>query len=114
MPDLMLLDWILVSALGWVLIGLLGIIFAQNFRMVGRVLFPLGAFVGILLVGLALSAMVVPLQVRILPFGLPDLPFHLRLDALSAFFLFLLGLHPSVSRFLLRAICAKARALVLA
>ena len=27
----------------------------------------------------------------ILPLGLPDLPFHLRLDALSAFFLVLLG-----------------------
>jgi len=27
----------------------------------------------------------------VLPLGLPDLPFHLRLDALSAFFLLLLG-----------------------
>jgi formate hydrogenlyase subunit 3/multisubunit Na+/H+ antiporter MnhD subunit len=27
----------------------------------------------------------------VLPLGLPDLPFHLRLDALSAFFLVLLG-----------------------
>jgi hypothetical protein len=28
---------------------------------------------------------------KVLPLGLPDLPFHLRLDALSAFFLLLLG-----------------------
>ena len=30
-------------------------------------------------------------QVQILPLGLPDLPFHLRLDALAAFFLLVLG-----------------------
>jgi formate hydrogenlyase subunit 3/multisubunit Na+/H+ antiporter MnhD subunit len=30
-------------------------------------------------------------QTIVLPLGLPDLPFHLRLDALSAFFLFVLG-----------------------
>ncbi|HEY5310788.1 MAG TPA: hydrogenase 4 subunit B, partial [Casimicrobiaceae bacterium] len=30
-------------------------------------------------------------QTAILPLGLPDLPFHLRLDAMSAFFLLLLG-----------------------
>ena len=28
----------------------------------------------------------------VLPLGLPELPFHLRLDALSSFFLLLLGL----------------------
>ena len=32
-----------------------------------------------------------PPQTLVLPLGLPDLPFHLRLDALSAFFLLLLG-----------------------
>ena len=31
-------------------------------------------------------------QSLILPLGLPDLPFHVRLDALSAFFLLLLGM----------------------
>ena len=40
---------------------------------------------------LALAGIVAAPQVRILPLGLPDLPFHLRLDALSGFFLFLLG-----------------------
>ncbi len=35
-----------------------------------------------------------------LPLGLPDLPFHLRLDALSAFFLLLLGApRPGISLF---------------
>ena len=34
---------------------------------------------------------------RVLPLGLPDLPFHLRLDALSAFFLLLLSLSEHVS-----------------
>ena len=32
-----------------------------------------------------------PPSTTVLPLGLPDLPFHLRLDALSAFFLLLLG-----------------------
>jgi len=35
--------------------------------------------------------MVLPASTAILPIGLPDLPFHLRLDALSAFFMVLLG-----------------------
>ena len=35
--------------------------------------------------------MAAPPQSAILPLGLPDLPFHLRLDPLSAFFLLLLG-----------------------
>src|SRR5664280_2384922 len=33
-----------------------------------------------------------PPQTVILPLGLPDLPFHIRLDVLSSFFLLLLGL----------------------
>ncbi len=56
-------------------------------------LFPIGALVGL---GVAYAGWVVlqpgsvP-QVMVLPLGLPDLPFHLRLDALSGFFLVLLG-----------------------
>ena len=44
------------------------------------------------LAGLALSALPSLAQTTVLPIGLPGLPFHLRLDALSAFFLVLLGL----------------------
>jgi hydrogenase-4 component B len=91
MPDLMLLDWILAIALGWLAIGTVGLAFPRRFRLISRVLFPLGAALGILLALLALSGIVSTTQVRTLPLGLPDLPFHLRLDALASFFLFLLG-----------------------
>jgi formate hydrogenlyase subunit 3/multisubunit Na+/H+ antiporter MnhD subunit len=89
--QLLLLDWILITALGWLVIGLIGVSFPRKLTLISRVLFPLGAVLGLVLALLALSGMVASPQVRILPLGLPDLPFHLRLDALSGFFLFLLG-----------------------
>jgi formate hydrogenlyase subunit 3/multisubunit Na+/H+ antiporter MnhD subunit len=89
--QLLLLDWILITALGWLVIGLIGVSFPRKLTLISRVLFPLGAVLGLVLALLALSGMVAGPQVRILPLGLPDLPFHLRLDALSGFFLFLLG-----------------------
>ncbi len=91
MPELPLLDWILLPPLVWLLIGAVGIAFPRKLTLISRGLFPLGALTGILLAVLALTGMVGGLHSRVLPFGLPDLPFHLRLDALSAFFLFLLG-----------------------
>ena len=55
---------------------------------------------GLALAAAAFAAIAAPAQVRILPLGLPDLPFHLRLDALSAFFLLLLGTRrPRVSMY---------------
>ncbi|MEI7612709.1 MAG: hydrogenase 4 subunit B [Betaproteobacteria bacterium] len=89
--ELILIDWILITAGGWLLIGATGLAFPRNFRLISRGLFPLGAVLGLVLALLALSGIVASPQVRILPIGLPDLPFHLRLDALSSFFLFLLG-----------------------
>jgi len=89
--QLLLLDWVLITALGWLAIGLVGVSFPRRLTLISRVLFPLGAIFGLVLALLALSGMVAGTQVRILPLGLPDLPFHVRLDALSGFFLFLLG-----------------------
>ncbi len=40
---------------------------------------------------IGLAGLLAPASAIVLPFGLPDLPFHLRLDALSGFFLLLLG-----------------------
>jgi formate hydrogenlyase subunit 3/multisubunit Na+/H+ antiporter MnhD subunit len=87
----MLIDAILACALGWLAIGVVGVFCAHRFTLVSRVLFPAGALIALILALLALSAISAPVQVRILPIGLPELPFHLRLDALSAFFLLLLG-----------------------
>lgn len=66
----------------------------HSIRYVARFLFPVGALACIgmfLLAGTFLISGHSP-EVMTLPLGLPDLPFHLRLDALSAFFLMILGL----------------------
>ena len=78
----------------WVVLGLLGWFRPHSIRYVARVLFPVGALVCLCVAffaGSSLAAGQAP-EVLILPLGLPDLPFHVRLDALSSFFLLLLGL----------------------
>jgi formate hydrogenlyase subunit 3/multisubunit Na+/H+ antiporter MnhD subunit len=85
------LDWVLLVAAAWLLIGFLGIVFLRRFRFVAGVLFPLGALCSIVLAGVAASAAFGGAEVAVLPLGLPQLPFHLRLDSLSAFFLMVVG-----------------------
>ncbi len=70
---------------------MLGIVRPRRLRFVSLILFPAGATVGITLAVVAALAIGAPAQSLILPLGLPDLPFHIRLDALSAVFLLLLG-----------------------
>jgi formate hydrogenlyase subunit 3/multisubunit Na+/H+ antiporter MnhD subunit len=70
---------------------MIGIVALRRFRFVAIVLFPIGACVSLLLLGVALSAAFAEPEVAVLPLGLPQLPFHLRLDSLSAFFLMLIG-----------------------
>ena len=85
------LDWVLVVVVGWLLIGVVGVLALRRFRFVAIVLFPLGACFALLLMGVALSAVFADPEVAVLPLGLPQLPFHLRLDGLSAYFLLLIG-----------------------
>ncbi|MFZ2122041.1 MAG: hydrogenase 4 subunit B [Rhodoferax sp.] len=85
------LDWVLVVVLAWLLIGVLGVLALRRFRLVAMVLFPLSVVFSLLLLGVALSAVFSGPETAILPLGLPQLPFHLRLDSLSAFFLILIG-----------------------
>src|SRR5882762_2998104 len=63
----------------------------RNLRLASRVLYPAGAVAGLALAAVALQAIFESPGSRVLPLGLPDLPFHARIDALSAFFLLLLG-----------------------
>ena len=91
MNELSLIDWVMLCPLAWIVIGLVGIAFPRNFALISRVLFPLGAVCALVLAVLTLTGIVAGTQAVVLPLGLPDLPFHLRLDALSSFFLFLLG-----------------------
>ena len=85
------LDWVLVVVVGWLLIGMAGVMALRRFRFVAIVLFPLGACFALLLMGVASSAVFADTEVAVLPLGLPQLPFHLRLDGLSAYFLLLIG-----------------------
>lgn len=92
MVDLMHLDYLLLVAAGWLVIGAAGLLVMKRTTIVAHLLFPLGALLGIALCLIGLSAVLGLPEYAVLPLGLPSLPFHLRLDALSAFFLFVLGL----------------------
>ena len=76
----------------WIALGAAGLIAQSNLHYVTRILLPAGAAAGVALAATAFAAMSQEAAVCVLPLGLPDLPFHLRIDALSAFFLVLLGL----------------------
>ena len=77
----------------WLLVGALGLARPQHMGWVAYTLFPLGALIalGIAVIGLSALADGFVVEHAVLPLGLPDLPFHVRLDALSGFFLLLLG-----------------------
>ena len=80
------IDWVLIVVAAWLLVFAL-----RRFRFVSRILFPTGGAVGVLLFGVATSAVFSGTEVAVLPIGLPTLPFHLRLDSLSEFFLMVIG-----------------------
>lgn len=85
------LDWVLLVVVAWLLIGVAGIFALRRLALVARVLFPIGGAFGLLLFGVALSSLTNSPEVAVLPIGLPSLPFHFRLDSLSAFFLLIIG-----------------------
>lgn len=75
----------------WLVLGLLGS-FAGHERDSCRLLFPASAAGGLVLAFAGGTGIGADPSLARLPFGLPDLPFHLRLDNLSAFFILLAGL----------------------
>ena len=85
------IDWILFLVCAWLLIGLLGLLASGSFFFVSRVLYPAGALVSLALAVAGVLGLGSGAEVMVLPFGLPELPFHLRLDPLSSLFLTLLG-----------------------
>src|SRR5260221_2519723 len=89
--DLSLLDAVLLAAGAWVAIGTLGLLAPKHLHFVARLLYPAGGLIALAVAGVALEAIFHAPVERLLPLGLPDLPFHARLDALSALFLLLLG-----------------------
>ncbi|MCK9200770.1 MAG: hydrogenase 4 subunit B [Gallionella sp.] len=75
----------------WILLGLTGLALQRSSRFITGIIFPLGALASLALAVTAFLSLGAPPETQVLLLGLPDLPFHLRLDALSAFFLVLLG-----------------------
>ncbi len=84
---------LLSLVLAWLLVGALGLVRPQRMGWVAHTLFPLGALIGLGIAAIGLSALAEGFVVAhvVLPLGLPDVPLHVRLDALSGFFLLLLG-----------------------
>ena len=85
------IDWLMLVALGWLLVGAAGLLMLRRLAGVAHVLFPLGGVLGLALFGVSLDALLGTPEVAVLPIGLPGLPFHLRLDSLAAFFLMVIG-----------------------
>jgi hydrogenase-4 component B len=82
---------VIAAIAAWLAIGAAGLLRPRDLHFVSRVLFPAGAAIAVVLAVVAGYAVGNPPQSTVLPLGLPDLPFHLRVDSLSAFFLLLLG-----------------------
>lgn len=78
--------------LAWLAVGASGLLAPRTLGWVARTLFPLGALLGLGLAVVAVVALFSTPETHVLPLGLPDLPMHLRLDALAAVFLALIGL----------------------
>ena len=76
---------------GWLLVGAAGLALLGSTRLVARVLYPLGALLGVALFLVGAGSLAAAPASAVLPIGLPGLPFHFRLDALSAFFLAVIG-----------------------
>jgi formate hydrogenlyase subunit 3/multisubunit Na+/H+ antiporter MnhD subunit len=81
----------LVLITTWIVIGAAGLVRPGSIAYVGKVLFPLGALTGLALAIVAALSLGLPAEQETLLIGLPDLPFHVRLDPLSRVFLVLLG-----------------------
>ena len=83
------IDVALGVVVAWLMLGIAGLVL-QDTRIITQYIFPAGAIGSLALVLAGLGGLSES-SVAILPLGLPDLPFHLRMDALSSFFLLLLG-----------------------
>lgn len=86
------LDWMLVIIAGWLGIGCIGVVARHRLRLIAYALFPLSALCSLAIGLAAATVLLMPPERAILPLGLPGLPFHVRVDSLSALFLAVLGM----------------------
>ena len=89
--DAHVLDLAWAGVLYWLTLGFSAPLLQRRPGLLTRLVFPLGALGALFIAGIGAAGLLLPASAMVLPIGLPDLPFHLRLDALSAFFLVLLG-----------------------
>ena len=75
----------------WIAVSVAGIAALRNTALVARGLFPIGAALGLGVAVLAVVAIRGAPQTAVLAIGMPPLPAPLRLDALSACFLAVIG-----------------------
>lgn len=88
---LLTIDVLLIAVAAWLAIGLAGLVAPRNLDLVARTLFPFGTVVSFVVGLAALSFLGDGPETAVLAIGLPTLPFHLRLDNLSAVFALLIG-----------------------
>jgi hydrogenase-4 component B len=90
-PAVLPLDIVSGVVLYWFALGLAALARPHHLGFVSRALFPLSVGGAILLTVGGVMGLTAEATSLVLPLGLPDLPFHLRMDSLSAFFVVLLG-----------------------
>jgi hydrogenase-4 component B len=90
-PSLQPIEAAVTLSVLWIGLGIIGLAFVRTPRLITSLVFPAGAVVSLALAATGVWAIGAPASAAILPAGLPDLPFHVRVDALSGFFLLLLG-----------------------
>ncbi|MBZ0069433.1 MAG: hydrogenase 4 subunit B, partial [Thiobacillus sp.] len=84
-------QWAWGVVLFWLALGFAALLLQRVPQLLSRLVFPLGALGALCIAAVGVAGLLLPASAVVLPIGLPDLPFHLRLDALSAFFMLLLG-----------------------
>ena len=82
---------VLLVVVAWLVIGAVGMALPRRLNFIAHALFPASALLSVALAVAGVVALPAPPHAAVLLLGLPDLPFHVRLDALSAFFLVVLG-----------------------
>jgi formate hydrogenlyase subunit 3/multisubunit Na+/H+ antiporter MnhD subunit len=85
------IDVLLIAVAAWLAIGLAGLMAPRSIELVAKTLFPFGAVVSFLVGTAALMFLGDTPETAVLAIGLPTLPFHLRLDNLTAVFALLIG-----------------------
>ena len=83
------IDLVISAALFQIALGLIGLASRKKTEFIRQAIFPLGAASGLFIAFCSFFSHGVETEISIL--GLPNLPFHFRLDSLSAFFLLVLG-----------------------